>query len=456
MGKGTEASGWDAWHVNSMDKNFEGDYILSTRHDDQILKIAGNNNVHGVEPGTALWRMGGKGGDIEFESDDFVFTKQHGVRYVSTTAEETIFSILDNAWEGALAPSAEYSSGMIISVNNVTKTGRLLKRYPHPKSAIAPSQGSFQLLPNKNAFIAWGSRSQFSEFTENGELLLHARYTNETTDEEENYTYSYRIWKSPWVGKPTWSPKLVAYTHTCNSSISRLKAWVSWNGATEVASFVFFVSTDRNGPWSTAGEAQRNGFETEAVLSVESLASARGEIAFPRFVSVQALDAAGNLLLNGETIAETFVPQAHIRDSACDEDGCHVNGFEYTHKLSCGVLCGRSLLPYVVVLILLIIVLEVLNDAYLRLCSRWISNSCFTSDSFSRFDYEHLPSFRSYERSMAEDVSSKDLAKISSHDLPMSPIPAPDDPILMTTSAHARKSSLSSRPGFERSKTPFS
>lgn len=456
VGKGTERYPWDAWHVNSIDKNFEGDYLLSTRHDDQILKIAGNDNVHGVEPGTALWRMGGKGGDIEFESDDFVFTKQHGVRYVSTTADETIFSILDNAWEGELAPSAEHSSGMIISVNNVTKTGRLLKRYPHPSGAIAPSQGSLQLLPNKNVFIAWGSQPQFSEFTEDGNLLLHASYANATIDEEEPYSYSYRVLKSPWTGKPTWSPKLVAYTHSCNSGTSRLKAWVSWNGATEVASYIFSISTDRKGTWSVAGKAPRSGFETEVVLSVEPLADENGIPAFPRFVSVQALDAAGKLLPYGEAIAETFVPQAHIRDSVCDEDGCHVNGFDYSHKLSYGILCGRSLLPHVLVLIFYVIVLEILNDTYLRLFSGRDDASWSISSSFPRFDYDHLPSFTTHDESTLKTAQTNGLADDSGYDLPPSPSPAPDEPILTTSTAHARNSSLSSRPGFERTKTPFS
>lgn len=371
VGSGTKESPYDAWHVNSMDKNFEGDYLLSTRHDDQILKIAGKHNVHGVKPGTALWRVGGRGADIKMEGEDFVFTKQHGVRYVSTTADETIFSILDNAWEGALQPSANASSGMIISVNNATNTARLLHRYYNPRGIVAPSQGSFQLLPNKNAFVAWGSRSQFSEFTEDGELLFHAAYTNETTDSEEYYTYSYRIWKFPWIGKPSWTPKLISYSHNCNNT-TPLIAWVSWNGATEVRTWRFSVSNYPTGPWWAAGTFPRTGFETTADLSQGTLSSTLKHITFPRYVLVEGLDANDDVLPNGEQIAETFVPQPNIREKFCDADGCFgKENFEYDPKLSCAVTCGRSLLPQFIVLIFLFVVLEMGDSAYQRLCAQW-------------------------------------------------------------------------------------
>lgn len=117
VGTGEKSAHFDAWHVNSVAKNFEGDYLLSTRHGDQILKIAGKDNVHGVEPGTTLWRLGGGNSDILNEGG-FTFSKQHHVRCINTTEQETILSIFDNAWEGALKPTSPESSGMVVSVNN--------------------------------------------------------------------------------------------------------------------------------------------------------------------------------------------------------------------------------------------------------------------------------------------------------------------------------------------------
>lgn len=145
---------YDAYHPNAFDKNFEGDYLFSVRHNNQILKIAGNNNTQGLLPGTIIWRLGGQGGNITFEDGFKPFGRQHHVRYINTTAEETIFSLFDNAWEGALKPTNGFSSGMVISVNNITNTARLMEQYPHPHSELSPSQGAFQRLPNDNVFIA--------------------------------------------------------------------------------------------------------------------------------------------------------------------------------------------------------------------------------------------------------------------------------------------------------------
>lgn len=36
VGSGSIGNPWDAWHLNSADKNAEGDYLISVRHNDQV------------------------------------------------------------------------------------------------------------------------------------------------------------------------------------------------------------------------------------------------------------------------------------------------------------------------------------------------------------------------------------------------------------------------------------
>lgn len=231
--------------------------------------------------------------------------------------------------------------------------------------AIAPSQGSFQALPNGNAFIGWGSRSQFTDFSRDGKVLLHASYTSKTTDKDELYTYSYRVLKSPWIGRPAWQPKLKTYTHTCSAP---LMAWVSWNGATEVASWRFHISNKEIGPWFIAGIWPRNGYETEAKLSDDSLmGSALQSVAFPRYVSVQALDANSEVLDYGEQIVETFVPPKKMHKH-CTAKGCFEDkGFDYDLRFGIARICTQSFVPQYLVLVFLVIVLEAMDHTYHRL-----------------------------------------------------------------------------------------
>ena len=79
-GNGTKDRPWDFVHMNAIDKNEENDYLVSLRHLNQVLKIAGPQSAHNVEPGTVLWRLGGKRN--EFDTGDLTFARQHHCRYV--------------------------------------------------------------------------------------------------------------------------------------------------------------------------------------------------------------------------------------------------------------------------------------------------------------------------------------------------------------------------------------
>ena len=46
-------------HINSLDKDEHGDYLVSGRHVSTVYKIAGLNNPDGLKPGSIIWRVGG-------------------------------------------------------------------------------------------------------------------------------------------------------------------------------------------------------------------------------------------------------------------------------------------------------------------------------------------------------------------------------------------------------------
>src|ERR1700744_3370003 len=75
-------------HINSVDKNSEGDYLLSTRYTNAIYKVSGKD-------GSIVWQLGGD--HNSFVMDGFNFSKQHDARFIEQNATTTIISFLDNA-----------------------------------------------------------------------------------------------------------------------------------------------------------------------------------------------------------------------------------------------------------------------------------------------------------------------------------------------------------------------
>ncbi|KAF7122816.1 hypothetical protein CNMCM5793_000926 [Aspergillus hiratsukae] len=74
--------GWDYVHVNAVDKNAAGDYILSARFTNTIYLVSGQD-------GHIIWRLGGKFSDFV---QDFTFSKQHHVQFVETNETHTTIS----------------------------------------------------------------------------------------------------------------------------------------------------------------------------------------------------------------------------------------------------------------------------------------------------------------------------------------------------------------------------
>lgn len=79
-------------HLNAIDKDDEGNYIVSGRHFDQIVKVAGPNNTCGYPPGKTIWKLGGKASDFAVD-EEAVFTRQHDIRVLSVTSTEQYISV---------------------------------------------------------------------------------------------------------------------------------------------------------------------------------------------------------------------------------------------------------------------------------------------------------------------------------------------------------------------------
>lgn len=351
---------------------------MSTRHHDTIYKVAGHDTLSGKSPGSILWRFGGEGAlQKDFKMvGNWTFSRQHHISFLGYGGQDgrkLRVSLFSNGWEirNEEGFRGRASSGQIILLDEDSMEAELEHEYVHPTRALSIAQGGMHVTPQGNAIIGWGTVPEISEFAENGTLLFHARFAGEKGE-------NYRAYKFPWQGNPTSSPKLVAYSLHCGNQATQeetgqqtpLMAYVSWNGATEVTHYRFYVSNSLRGPYTSAGKFARTGFETTANLS-----SAFGR--FAPYVSVQALDDAGNVL--GSTQTTTFVPRKDMANygTDCDELGCNIPYFAYRTEHSCAANCavdGSSIgsrYPGHATLVVLVIVLEILAYLGMKLRRRY-------------------------------------------------------------------------------------
>ncbi|KAL9052543.1 MAG: hypothetical protein Q9162_005347 [Coniocarpon cinnabarinum] len=294
-GNGSPSAPWDPYHINSVARDaVTGDYVVSLRHCNALVRICGAglqkspecSSLNGTKNGQVAWRLGGARSD--FGDVDFGFSGQHMVRFHNGylgNNDNTTLSIFNDASDGATS-TADHSSGLIFTVDYASRTARLVANYslPDQYTMLSVSQGSFQLLPNGNTLIGWGSQPYYSEFNQAGELLYHAGFGLGVHGMQ-----NYRAFKYPWVGAPQTQPDLVAYAGNCSGEVY---AYVSWNGATEVDSWMFHGSNSSSvgsGGWRVLARVPKEGFETATFLSGAVTGSAA-------YVRAQAMNRDGRVI----------------------------------------------------------------------------------------------------------------------------------------------------------------
>lgn len=277
---------WDAFHMNSIDKNADGDYLVSFRHLDAIMLVSGDD-------GHIIWRLGGKESDYVFD-DGLVFSRQHHARFVSHDEERTVISFLDNASgeDDRQEPSNEYSRGLILELVRPSSDpagsedgsdgpwrASLLREFPRPDGGLTHKRGNLQRLDNGNVFMAWTDAGYLSEHDANGTALMEARFLT------EDRLGTYRAYKSDrWVGRPNMPPDIKAYGYGTGLDESTTAIYVSWKGATEHRFWEFYSDGELLGP-----AIDRTGFETVYVTTNRT-----------GMVRAKAIDAHGEYL--GESV----------------------------------------------------------------------------------------------------------------------------------------------------------
>ncbi|TRX97279.1 hypothetical protein FHL15_002073 [Xylaria flabelliformis] len=321
-------SAFDLWHVNSVEKTPAGDFLVSSRHLHSVFLVDGFTRE-------VRWVIGGKRSnftDISVNASA-VFHWQHNAHF---TAENRI-SLFDNqaVFNGfCTGEETEYgcSRGLEIEFDTTNWTYWVVNEWYHPQNIVSASRGGVSRTPKGNTLVAWGQNPMYTEYTPDGELVMDVQRGQVLPlDHGIVPVIAYRAAKADWVGLPKWPPSIAGSVNDDGMVVH-----VSWNGATEVESYILFASNDItkvNGIGAMTATFERMGFETSLDVTWKR-----------RYARIAALDRNGTIL--GYTMTLDIVTQEIL------DFGYPINDLINTIKSDRFKVFGISVLSYVAVLLL--------------------------------------------------------------------------------------------------------
>lgn len=250
----TAIDAWDYFHVNSVDKDPEGNYLVSGRHTSALYKISGLD-------GSLIWQLGGKKSTFS-QPKELNFGFQHDARFLNRSDDGSIevVSFFDNSaarlHTGKIVLH-ENSRGLIVQLNHTDNSSTILQSYEAPDGLSAESQGNTQVLSNGNVFVNWGQEGAVTEFSSDGTPVFHAYLDTGAA------VQAYRGFRYPWTGHSREVPAIVALRDESDET----NVYVSWNGDTEVATWRFYGRS--NDGIKKLGEVKRTSFETSLRIEAE-------------------------------------------------------------------------------------------------------------------------------------------------------------------------------------------
>lgn len=181
----------------------------------------------------------------------------------------------DNGRPSVVEIAPEPSYGLALTLDfppSKDKSPSVYQNLIDPQSLVySYAEGSNQLLPNGNSLVGYGIYSVVKEFGPergNGSVYWSAQfgYVN-----DKNGGQSYRAFKNEWNATPHTPIDLVVETLSAQDALgecagdSLLRGYVSWNGATDVATYTLFAGASHD-RLAYVGAFDRKGFETAFVI----------------------------------------------------------------------------------------------------------------------------------------------------------------------------------------------
>lgn len=274
------SSPWDFAHVNSIDPgplNQAGE--ASSPPSEVLLSARSTWTLYDVSihTGAVRWRVGGNRSSFKLGRGTRTYW-QHDAEW----QPGGLISVFDN---GSSPPKEKQSRGLLLQPDLAHHTVKLLKQFVNPHhTLLASSQGNVLNLSSPgsisgNWLMGYGGLPNFTEHSASGAVLLDGTLGKEIQD--------FRTYLSPWTGHPTSSPALAVQS----TAGGKLTLAVSWNGATEVASWQVLAGASP-ASLTPVTSAPKSGFETSIPVAGPA----------PSYVAVQALNAASAVIGRSPTI----------------------------------------------------------------------------------------------------------------------------------------------------------
>ncbi|KAF1347044.1 hypothetical protein BDV97DRAFT_231687 [Delphinella strobiligena] len=174
--------------------------------------------------------------------------------------------------------------------------GKIEKEFKAPSEIKAFRKGGMHYLPNRNALSGYGNEPALTEFAPDGTILWDVRFGSLGGD--RGTADNYRSMKVNWTGFPTWNPSIAAgssiqapsplLNNTLPRNAPNDTAYFSWNGATEIKSWLVLASKESQNLTSISNlwtELPKLGFETSVQIGTAA-----------RYIRVVALGANSTIL----------------------------------------------------------------------------------------------------------------------------------------------------------------
>ncbi|KAF7552463.1 hypothetical protein G7Z17_g4296 [Cylindrodendrum hubeiense] len=246
------SNAFDFFHINSIDKDANGDYLISSRYMCAVATVS-------KDDGRVLWQLGGKRNSFEDITGGAAtnFSWNHHAAWV----DNTTLTVFDNGSNG-VQKTAKFSRGLLITLDMEKMTAALVQDYVSPYKVLAGSQGSVQVLPNSNVLVGWGHVPAWTEFTHDGEVLCETHIGPINLD-LFGWVKNYRTFKYAWVGRPKTLPDVAVKP-------KQSALYVSWNGATEVAKWKLQSGSEPASDFVDHRTYGKTTFETEMHIPEEA------------------------------------------------------------------------------------------------------------------------------------------------------------------------------------------
>jgi len=258
---GTKKKPYDYFHINSIADapDGSGDLLIGARNTWSVFKVS-------RKTGKVIWRLNGKLSDFTMApGSEFYWqhdTRPHG---------PNILTVFDDGWDDVMPKDEKQSRALILNIDYNAMLVTLQRQFVNSPQVLARAMGNTQLLPGGGVFVGWGTNPYFSEYSADGKLLLEGQLTK--------HDPTYRSFIGDWTAHPAELPSVAARRRPGGAMI-----FVSWNGATEVASWKVLAGKTRTA-LAPVASAPKSGFETAIAVHAKG----------PYFAA-EARDAKGHVL----------------------------------------------------------------------------------------------------------------------------------------------------------------